>query len=644
MRSLHLFIIAALLLPAQLLAQPMELTSKNKKACKAYLKAAQYYQASDLPYAEIELDRALDADPKFIEAWMMKGDIREDQKKIPEAVECYTKAIEINPDFFPRNFYNLARLEFQLGKYAECKSHYETYLSYPDPNPNLKEKIGEDLKNCEFALEAIKHPVPFDPKNMGPNINTEYDEYSPTLTVDEQTFIFTRQRPRDDQTIHSMAFEEDFFISNMVNGEWTPSQRMPAPINSHGNEGAQCISPDGQTLYLTICNKPDGIGSCDLYSASRQGNTWSKPVNMGNIVNSATWDSQPTISPDGKTLYFASARSGSYGNMDIWKTVWENGLWQAPENLGPVINTKKGEMSPFIHPDGQTLYFTSNGHVGMGANDLYYSRMDSAGNWQEPVNLGYPINTHKDEGFLIVNGKGNKAYFASGQFNTKGGMDLYTFDLYEAARPVIVTYMKGKVFDKNTLALLQARFELIDLETGKIVVQSNSDPVTGEFLVSLPTEKNYALNVSREGYLFYSENFTLKGDHNVGDPFLKDVPLQPMETGVTVVLKNIFFDFDKYDLLPESRVELERLTQLLVKNPKMKIEIGGHTDNKGTREYNQKLSENRAKAVYDYLIQHGIDKTRLSYKGYGLEKPIDTNDTEEGRANNRRTEFKVIAF
>lgn len=637
-------LLMATLLPLQLLAQPMELSSKNKKACKSYLKAAQYYQAKDLVYAEIEIDRAIKMDDLFIEAWMMKGDICEDKKDVAAAISAYTKAVEINPDFFPRNLYNLGRLEFSTGRYRESLDHYTSYLSYPDPNPNLLERIRFEMACCDFALNAIANPVPFDPQNMGPTINTNNDEYSPTLTVDEKTFIFTRQVPRTDLTIHSMPFEEDFYLSTRTDTLWETAVRMPAPINSHGNEGAQCIAPDGKTMYFTICNKSDGFGSCDLYYAKRQGDLWSRPINMGNIVNSATWDSQPSISPDGNTLYFASARSGSVGNMDIWKTVWSDGSWQAPENLGPVINTKKGELSPFIHPDGQTLYFTSNGHIGMGGSDLYFSRMDTSGQWSEPVNLGYPINTHKDEGYLIVNGKGNKAYFASGQFNTEGGMDLYTFDLYEAARPVVVTYMQGKVFDKNTRQPLEAHFELIDLESGSMVVQSNSDPLTGEFLVSVPNEKNYALNVSREGYLFFSENFTLKGTHDRTDPFLKDVPLQAMETGVTVILKNIFFDFDKFDLLPQSRVELARLTDLLKKNPGMKIEIGGHTDNKGKREYNQLLSENRAKAVLEYLVLQGIDRSRLTAKGYGMEQPIDTNDTEEGRANNRRTEFKVIDY
>jgi outer membrane protein OmpA-like peptidoglycan-associated protein len=644
MQRTFLYFLLMLILPALASAQPMQLSSKNKKACNSYMKATEYYQAKDLVFANIELERALHLDPNFIEAWMLKGDILDDQKKTDEAISCYQKAVSINPDFFPRNFYNLARLELLVGKYKESKEHYETYLSYPGPNPHLIEKIKHDLLCCDFAIQAMQNPVPFNPVNMGDAINTTNDEYSPTLTVDEQTFIFTRQFPRNEQTTTSLQYEEDFYISRMKDGKWTTAQRMPEPINSHGNEGAQCIAPDGQTMYLTICNRDDGYGSCDLYYSNKQGTQWSAPVNMGQLVNSSTWDSQPSISPDGNTLYFASARSGGEGNMDIWKTTKANGQWQAPENLGKVINTSKGEFSPFIHPDGQTLYFTSNGHVGMGGNDLYLTRIDSTNQWSEPINLGYPINTCKDEGFLIVNGKGDKAYFASGQFNTGNGMDLYTFDLYKAVRPVEVTYMKGRVFDKETKAALEAHFELIDLETGQIIVQSNSDPVTGEFLVSLPNERNYALNVSRDKYLFYSENFTLKGDHNRSDPYLKDVPLSPMSAGTTVVLKNIFFDFDKTELLPESRVELARLIDLLNKNPRMKIEIGGHTDNRGTREYNQKLSENRAKAVYTYLIEHGIDKARLSYKGYGMEKPIDTNDTDEGRANNRRTEFTVIAF
>jgi outer membrane protein OmpA-like peptidoglycan-associated protein len=646
MRIKSLILIFVLALPISISAQQYVLSSKSKKAQKAYMKATEYYQANDLPFALIELEKATDTDPLFIEAWMLKGDIKEDQKKIEEAITCYQKAIDINPDFFPRNFYNLARMEITIGKYIESKEHYEAYLSYPDPNPNLMDKIKSDLNNCYFAIEAMKHPVPFAPINLGDSINSVYDEYSPTLTIDEQTMIVTLLRPSDGLTITGRPFEEDFYISlKNSDGTWGKKKELGTPLNSHGNEGCPSVSSDGKILYFTICNRSDGLGSCDIYYSERIGNSWSSPKNMGIKVNSSAWDTQPSISQDGNTLYFTSSRSGTKGTSDIWKTTKdEYGNWTTPVNLGDSINTDRDEQCPFIHPDGKTLYFCSNGRPGMGNYDIFYSRMDDNGNWSSAKNIGYPINSFDAEGFLFVNPQGNKAYFASAKYGGKGGMDIYSFDLYEEARPTAVTYMKGTVYDSKTKQRLQAKFELIDLSTSKTVAQSNSDAQSGEFMVSLPTDRNYALNVSRDGYLFHSENFELKGIHSQVKPYMKDILLQPIETGSIVVLKNIFFDFDKYDLLPESQVELNRLVDLLNKNSKMKIEIGGHTDNKGTKEYNQLLSQNRAKSVYDYLVQHSIDKTRLTYKGYGLTLPIDTNDTEEGRANNRRTEFKVIEF
>jgi outer membrane protein OmpA-like peptidoglycan-associated protein len=366
-------------------------------------------------------------------------------------------------------------------------------------------------------------------------------------------------------------------------------------------------------------------------------------MNMGATVNSSSWDSQPSVSSDGNTLYFTSDRSGGKGKKDIWKTTKnDKGEWTTPVNLGDTINTHNDEMAPFIHPDDQTLYFTSNGHQGMGGYDIFYSRKDSSGNWETPINIGYPINTSDDESCLIVNANGDLAYFSSDRPGGKGSMDIYSFPLYEKARPKRVTYLKGTVYDKVTKNKLEAKFELVDLATGKIYTESFSDKVTGEFLVCLPTEKDYALNVSKDSYLFYSENFTLTGIHSNSDPFLKDIPLQPIKKDEIVILKNIFFDTDKFDLKTESTAELEKLYDLLVKNPKLKIEISGHTDNVGDDKYNQVLSENRAKAVYDYLVLKGIAKERLTYKGYGETKPIETNDTEAGRAINRRTEFKVI--
>ena len=300
-------------------------------------------------------------------------------------------------------------------------------------------------------------------------------------------------------------------------------------------------------------------------------------------------------------------------------------------------------MAPFIHPDDMTLYFSSKGHHGMGGLDLFYSRKDENNSWRKPVNLGYPINTYADEITLVVNAEGELAYISTDKSGSEGGQDIYSFRLYKEAQPLKATYFKGIVFDKESKKRLEARFELIDLSSGKIVIESRSDPVNGEFLLALPTNKDYALNISKKGYLFYSGHFALKGESSKAKPFIHDIPLQEIRIGETVVLKNIFFDTDQFDLKPESKTELEKLVSLLKNNGKIRIEISGHTDNEGTAAYNLSLSQNRARAVYDYLIQHGIPAARLTFAGYGLTKPVDTNDTEQGRANNRRTEFKIVS-
>lgn len=635
-------------------------TTKSAKAIKAYEKATSYFDKYDDVNALSELESAVKADPKFIEAYLLMGDLygekaskskdmgmfKKDVVTVEKAIAAYRKAVEIDPDFFMKTYANLAVNEISIGKYEDAKADIEYYIKKSkDLSPVNLKRAEVLLASANFGIYAVKNPVPFNPVNMGDSVNSAYNDYLPSLTADEQTLVITVRKPRDAYTIGSNKDEEDFFISYFRDSAWTKAVPIGPPLNTHGNEGAQCISPDGVHMFFTACNREGGVGSCDLYYSRKTGNRWSIPVNMGPDVNSAYWDSQPTISADGKNLYFTSNRPGGKGGMDIWMTTLsEEGYWGKPVNLGDTINTLQGEMAPFIHPDNKTLYFTTNGRSGLGGFDIYYSKKGLEGNFTSPVNLGYPINTYADESYLIVNSYGDKAYFASDLPGGKGGFDIYSFDLYEGARPEKVTYLKGMVFSSVNNDKLKARFELIDLKTGKSAIVSYSDAVSGEFLVCLPTNRDYALNVSKDGYLFYSENFTLAGAHSKVKPFVKDIPLQPIKVGETVVLKNIFFDTDKFELKVESDAELEKLVSLLNKNPKMKIEINGHTDNVGADTYNQVLSENRSKAVYEYLINKGIAKDRLSYKGYGESQPIDTNDTEESRANNRRTEFKVVGM
>lgn len=621
-----------------------ELSTNNNRAKRAFEEAIQKYNLRDIDGAVEAFNAAVRHDPYFIEAYIVKGEMLQTADRHKGAVEAYEMAIQIDPDFFPNTMYYLAQSYYATGAYENAGRTLDQFLQHPNISNNMRQKGEEMTAQIDFALEAIANPVPFDPVNLGDGVNSEHDEYAPTLTADEQTLIFTRKRPREDEEFLYLGREfEDFYVSKQEEGSWGKAENLGPPINTQNNEGAQSISADGMHLYFTACNRPGGMGSCDIYYARKAGEGWSEPVNLGPPVNSAAWESQPSVSADGKTLYFTSNRDGNIGLMDIWVTRRvREGQWSVPENLGPVINTEGREMAPFIHPDNKTLFFTSSGHPGMGGLDLFYSLRDESGQWQTPVNLGYPINTFSDEMSLVVGASGTEAYFASEQPGGEGGTDLYFFELYEEARPTPVTYMKGFVFDADTRRRLEANFELIELTTDEVIVQSVSDARTGEFLIPIPTMTNLALNVWRDGYLFFSENFAFEDVRTGVDPHLYNIPLQPIKEGQSVVLRNIFFKTDSHELLPESLTELKKLLNLLNQNPDMKIEISGHTDNTGSFAHNKNLSEKRALSVYHYLLENGIDEERLTYSGYADEQPIATNDTGEGRAMNRRTEFKVL--
>jgi outer membrane protein OmpA-like peptidoglycan-associated protein len=620
--------------------------SLPKKAKIAYLNAVDYYQNDDLASAEKELLKALAVDSTFATGHYFLGEVYLETSQYDKAAAHYCTAIRLEPDQLPEAYYLAGKAEFMLGRYEEAVAHLEAYLQQAKKSLSNRKKAGQYLRNAKFASEAVKHPVPFKPVNLGPAINTDANEYFPCLTADNQTLLFTRLLA---DRRSATGRQEDFFMSKKQNGSWSRAAAIGLPINTANNEGAPTLSADGNILFFIACENVygygegrQGLGSCDIFRAERMGDGWMQPENIGEPVNSRNWESQPSFSSDGKTLYFVSNRGGGY---NIWQTTLEeDGLWSEPVKLGPNINTDADESSVFIHPDNRTLYFSSNGHPGMGGMDIFMSKPDSTGDWGKPVNLGYPINTSGDDNCLSISSDGTTAFFASDREGGYGGLDIYSFELYEEVRPEKVNYMKGVVFDAETREKLRARFELIDLKTGKVAVESHSNPGNGEFLVCLPGNTNYALNVSRDGYLFFSENFSLTGNNPSSDPFLKDVPLHRIRTGEKVVMKNIFFETDKYDLLPESLVELGKLAGFLKKNPDIRIEISGHTDNVGTPAYNQTLSENRARAVYDYLVRAGLDPGRLAYKGLGLSQPIDTNDTEQGRANNRRTEFRITEF
>ncbi len=609
---------------------------------KQFEKAVQQYNRHDFANALRAVDQLIEDDPAFAKAWLLKGDMFNDLKEYDKAVVAYTQAVDIDSTIFPPAYYIMANLYFDMEMYNEAKVNYLKYLAF---NPKIQEELKRTAINmqlCDFRLEMMKNPVPFNPVNIGPNVNSSGYEYINAVSLDEGQLYFTRKGS-------DIKSDESFYRSisaRSVTGQlnWSPAIEIGAPINTPGNEGALCVSPDGMTIIITCCSRRDSYGSCDLYLSHKAGNNWSEPENLGELVNSAAWESQPCLAVDGRTLFFVSTRRGGFGGSDIWKSILQDdGYWGAPVNLGNTINTSSDEMAPFIHPDGRTLYFSSRGHMGLGGADLFVSRSDSEGFWQQPENIGYPVNTKRDEINLIINAKGTEAFISAERENGFGNIDIYRFELPEQSRPASVSYVQGKVYDKNTLLPLKAAIELIDMQKNTVIVNSTSDPITGEFLMSLPVDKDYAVNIARSGYLFYSTNFNVSKGNDSVNPIKLDIPMQPLAVGEKVVLHNIFFETDKFELLSYSQSELERLITFMTKNTTTQIEIGGHTDSEGSETHNNQLSQNRAKAVYDYLISKGVEAGRLTFKGYGESAPIESNDTPEGRAKNRRTEFKVIS-
>jgi outer membrane protein OmpA-like peptidoglycan-associated protein len=616
-----------------------QVSTKSKKAIDAYNKALQQYTTQQYKTAEGLFLEAIDADPAFIEAYLVLAELYEDTNQPLKAIGTYGRGLALQDHYYPYGFIKKGNLEYKEGMYEEALADYNKFLSLSTGNVAQSDKAKDGIARCTFSIQAVQHPVDFKPVNLGPAVNTSDDDYWPSLSADEQILMITR-------LIHSDEFmrnvQEDFFISHWKEAGWEEMKNAGSPLNTGDNEGAQTLSGDGRLMIFTACNRKDGLGRCDLYYSVKEGDRWTMPRNLGKPVNSSYRETQPSVTPDGRTLYFSSDRPGGQGQHDLWVSRRdEDDQWSAPENLGKTINTGGIEMSPFIHPDNQSLYFSSNGHIGLGGYDLFVSRRDSAGKWQEPVNLGYPINTNRDEIGLIVNARGDKAYYSS-DVDKSNGKDIYVFDLPAKDRPLMTTYMKGKVFDAEDKRPLKARFELIDLETGGSVYQSSSDSITGEFLVSIPVNHNYMLNVSRKGYLFYSENFTLKSTFEADRPYLKDVPLQSIKIGSSIVLRNVFYETDSYALKKESTAELNKVIRFMQANPVIRIEIGGHTDNTGNQVYNQALSEQRAQTVAHYLISASISPDRIVARGYGMNLPVAPNNTEEGRAQNRRTEMKII--
>ncbi len=609
----------------------------NKKAGQIY--ATAYEEATDGKYAAAiqHINEALAIEPKFVDAYLSRAGIYANLKNYTASVNDFETAMRMDLVYSKTFLLPYSISLAGTGKFQRALDAVNEFLSNPKLNQQSIKAGNYRKSTYAFALDyEKKHPAKdyiFSPKNLGDSINTADLEYFPSLTIDGSKMIFTRRVDND----------EDFYESDFAGGKWSKAKPISGKVNTNLNEGAQNISQDGLLLVFTGCNYPEGEGSCDLYFSVKTNNGWSEPQNMGRTINTEFWESSPSLSPDKKDMYFSSNRPGGFGGKDIWVTHRSpGGRWGEPENLGPEINTGGDEGCPFMHADNQTLYFNSTGHTGYGSTDLFLSRKINDSTWGKAENLGYPINTIDDEGSLIVASDGKTGYYASDRSeDSRGGLDIYTFQLREDIRPVKTLWVKGKVFNKKTGEGLPSAVELTEINSRQLISRVQTDE-EGNYLVTLPVGKIYAFHVNRKGYLFYSDNFSLM-DPGEDSAYIKNIPLQPIAAGAEIVLKNIFFDTKDFHIKLASTGELDNIVSLLNDNPNVKIEIGGHTDNIGQPKDNLALSDNRAKAVVAYLIAKGIDAKRLSYKGFGADKPIADNATENGRALNRRTELSVIS-
>ncbi|MGB3851469.1 MAG: OmpA family protein [Tunicatimonas sp.] len=622
-------------------------STKSKKAIESYEKSTNFFIRRQYGPALELLAYAIKKDGDFAEAHLRMGKIYYALKDPSKAKGHLKKAVKEqydNPRFTDGHLL-LANLYFGDGEFDAARQLINDLLKLP----RLPKVIADDarhlLANVAFTEREIGNPLPYQPEAVA-GVNRLGMQYFPVLTVDQQTMIFTGRRGSSPQ------YDEDIYVSERDDeGRWQEPQLLSENITTPRNEGTCTVSADGRTLIFTACEDRRGRGSCDLYITRRTGDRWSRAESLGPGVNGRSWDSQPSLSADGRTLYFVSDRPGGQGLRDIYVSEWQDSTWGPAQNVGPTINTPRDEVSPFIHVNGETLYFSSNGRPGFGGFDLYVTEQDGDGlsspGWEAPRNLGYPINNSMDQASLFITADGRYGYYNNEQNENNRSVrsEIYRFELPEAVRVTHrSSYVRGTVYDAQTKKPLAATVALVDRTQDRRLSRVTSDSVTGGYLMVLTEGADYALYVDKSNYLFKSMAFDYAGTGSQDklEPVTLDVYLEPIEKGRETVLSNIFFDTDKYVIKPASEPELQKVVAFLMENPAIRVAINGHTDNVGTTAHNEALSTNRAQAVHDYLKTHGVSAERLTYRGYGAQRPIAENDTAAGRQKNRRITFEIL--
>ncbi len=614
----------------------------NKRLIRYYKEAVETMNLGDWGQAQIQFEELAENNPTFVEPCIALAYLHEQKEEYKVSYNCCLQALTRDSIRYPLVYLNAGRMAYMAGLYHKGIEFLERFLSIPKQKAKYRKQAKRVLRSCRYASTAPTASIDSEPEPLGPAVNTEMDEYFPSLSADGTTLCFTRLQnwARERRTSQFQRVQEDLFIARRRSPKagWQKARSLGNPICTTINEGSQSLTANGHEMYFTRC---DGV--CHLYYSkqNRQGQ-WTKPVLLPEPVNLLGHSSkQPSISPDGKELYFCSGRPGTLGGLDLWVAKCDdNGRWVSVENLGPTVNTESDEQWPFMHFDNQTLYFSSEGHPGMGALDLYMTKKLSDTAWSTPQNLGPPINSNAVDMGLVISAQGDTAYYAS-ERNAEQGLDLYKFAIPDTVRPTPVSYLRGIVQDGDNGTPLRASILLLDIRNGDTVMSLRTNDF-GYFLVCLPIGRTYGLFASSSGYFDHSMHFNFEGQHPVDKPYKQTIGLKKMRKGITMTLANVFFDTDSHALKADSYVELDRWVNLMKAQRKLRVRIVGHTDNQGTAEHNQQLSLRRARSVAEYLESKGISAKRIESKGYGDTRPVATNATEEGRAKNRRTECEVV--
>ncbi len=608
--------------------------SSNKRAVK-YYKSAESAKKSRKEYSEIKkiAYKAIAEDSSYALPYYLLGGVAYVKKDFKTMRDCYEELIELCPDISELIYYRLGKYYYAQGDPKPAIKHLKAFQDFDSDKESLNNEVGIML----YRAELMANPVPFEPVKVE-GLNTMDPEYLPFISPDNEFCFFTRRYDEFKKgELTPKSVEKFMFSQRDSTGNFDKGIPMPSPFNqsSSNNEGGPTITKDNRVLFFTY----NYDGNFDLYYSVWTIDGWGPIMNMGDKVNDPKqWDSQPTISSDGSELYYASYRDSVFMTSDIFRTRLVNGEWTEPERMP--FNTNGNEKTPFIHPDNRTLYFASDSLKGMGGYDIYVVRKDKSGTWGEPENFGYPVNTGGDEVGFIISTDGKKGYFASNTIINTGGYDIYSFDVPETAKPERVLFLKGDLRDSENNIPLAAKIELKNLETQE-VLDVDYDTTTGKYASVVLFDADYIMTVKQKGHAYNSAYFS-KEDSSLSEPVNVDFNMQKIEVGGTYKLNNIFFATNSFELNSVSKNILSDFSEFLNSDPRIHVAIHGHTDNIGGAESNLELSKDRAKSVYDFLISLGIDRSRLSYKGFGQSKPVDSNSTTEGRAMNRRTEFVII--